>query len=236
MTSADVDLLDCAARLHVGKKVSDEEFDSVYGGRERAVSFRHWTPVTVACRAARLLTDMGATRVLDVGAGVGKFCIVGALTTSADYCGVERRGNLVDIARAAAAQFGAARTTFTHASILDFDSDRFDGFYIYNPFEEHLRYDPVPIDLAVVPSPDLYRICVASTTAKLIRARPGTAVVTFNGLGGPMPSHYRRVHTERFFNANLALWIKKASLEANPDDSRTTRRSGHDIGRNDPRA
>ena len=109
-TSADVDLLRCAARLHVGKKVSDEEFDSVYGGRERAVSFRHWTPVAVACRAARLLTDMGATRILDVGAGVGKFCIVGALTTSADYCGVERRGNLVDIARAAAAQFGAART------------------------------------------------------------------------------------------------------------------------------
>lgn len=214
-----VDFLRYAARLHVGKKVSDEEFDSVFGERQRAVSFRHWTPVGVACQAARLLTETGATRILDVGAGVGKFCIVGALTTGAAYCGVERRGNLVAIARAAAARFGAGRATFTHADISDFESDRFDGFYIYNPFEEHLEWDPVPIDHDVEPSPDLYRKCVASTTAKLIRARPGTPVVTFNGLGGPMPPDYRRVRSERFFNADLTLWIKKADTPSVADES-----------------
>jgi hypothetical protein len=106
----------------------------------------------------------------------------------------------------------------THADILDFDSDPFDGFYIYNPFEEHLRYDPLPIDDAVEPSPDRYRMCVASTTAKLIRARPGTAAVTFNGLGGPMPHHYREVRRERFFNADLTLWIKKANVQSVGED------------------
>ena len=214
-----VDFLRYAARLHVGKKVSDEQFDAVFGERQRAVSFRHWTPVAVACRAARLLTEMGATRILDVGAGVGKFCIVGALTTGAAFCGVERRGNLVEIARAAAVRFGAGRATFTHANILDFDSDRFDGFYIYNPFEEHLEWDPVPIDHDVETSPDLHRMCVASTTAKLIRARPGTTVVTFNGLGGPMPPHYRQVRSERFCDADLTLWIKKADTESVADES-----------------
>jgi SAM-dependent methyltransferase len=221
----DVEFLRCAARLHVGKRVSDEEFDSVYDGRARAVSFRHWTPVIVACRAARLLTELGATRILDVGAGVGKFCIVGALTTAAAYCGVERRGDLVDVARAAAARFGAQRATFTHANILDFDSDQFDGFYIYNPFEEHLEYDPLPIDEAVAPSPDLYRMCVVATTARLVRARPGTTVVTFNGLGGPMPSDYRQVRRERFFDADLTLWIKRANVQAVGEESSSDRSS-----------
>ena len=215
-----VDFLRYAARLHVGKKVSDEEFDSVFGERQRAVSFRHWTPVGVACRAARLLTETGATRILDVGAGVGKFCIVGALTTGAAYCGVERRGNLVAIARAAAARFGAGRATFTHADISDFDSDRFDGFYIYNPFEEHLEWDPVPIRLHVCrdiarPVPNVRRL----DDGPVIRARPGTPVVTFNGLGGPMPPDYRRVRSERFFNADLTLWIKKADTPSVADES-----------------
>jgi hypothetical protein len=62
-------------------------------------------------------------------------------------------------------------------------------------------------------------MCVASTTAKLIRARPGTPVVTFNGLGGPMPPDYRRVRSERFFNADLTLWIKKADTPSVADES-----------------
>jgi hypothetical protein len=102
---------------------------------------------------------------------------------------------------------------------LDFDSDRFDGFYIYNPFEEHLEWDPVPIDHDVETSPDLHQMCVAATTAKLIRARPGTTVVTFNGLGGPMPPHYRRVRSERFFDADLTLWIKQADTQPVADES-----------------
>lgn len=209
----EIDLVNCAARLRAGKKVSDKEFDAVYGERERAISFRHWTPVTVACQAARWLTGMGATRILDVGAGVGKFCLVGALTTAAHFSGVERRANLVEIARSAAARFGVERTTFAHANIVTFDSDPFDGFYIYNPFQEHLDFDPVPIDHDVELSRDLFATYVASTTAKLIRAPVGTAVVTFNGLGGPIPSQYRRVRTDRLFDAELALWIKQANAK-----------------------
>ena len=214
--AVDPDLLECAARLHVGKKVTDDEFDTVYAHKERSISFRHWTPVVVARRAARLLTGMGATRILDVGAGVGKFCIVGALATEAHFSGVERRGNLVEIARSAAARFGAERTRFTHGNIVDFDCESFDGFYVYNPFQELVEDDPLPIDLTAERSPTLYRTCVGSMTAKLIRAPAGTAVVTFNGFGGPMPPQYRRVCTERFFSAELVLWVRSAHAKALP--------------------
>lgn len=212
----ETDLRECAARLRVGKRVLDEEFDSAYADKERSISFRHWTPVVVASRAARLLTGMGATRILDVGAGVGKFCIVGALTTDAHFYGVERRGNLVEIARSAAARFGAERTRFSRGNIADFDCDPFDGFYLYNPFQELIDNDLLPIDGNVEQSPDLYRTYVAATTAKLIRAQVGTAVVTFNGFGGPMPPQYRRVRTEHFFSAELVLWVRKPHAKILP--------------------
>ena len=210
------DPLECAARLQVGKKVSDGEFDAVYAQKERSISFRHWTPVTVASRAARLLTGMGATRILDVGAGVGKFCIVGALTTEAHFSGVERRGNLVEIARSAAARFGAGRTRFAHGNIVDVDCDPFDGFYFYNPFQELVEEDPLPIDGTVERSLTLHRSYVESTREKLIRAPARTPVVTFNGFGGPMPRQYRRVRTEHFFNAELVLWVKSADAKVLP--------------------
>ena len=214
--SVDVDLSDCAARLLVGKKVRDGIFDAVYPEKERAISFRHWTPVMVAARAATLLTGMGATSILDVGAGVGKFCIVGALSTQARFFGVERRANLVEIARSAAARLGAARAEFAHGNIIDFDCEPYDGFYFYNPFEEHVEYDPVPIDDTIELSRTLYQTYVASTIAKLIRARVGTAVVTFNGFGGRMPPHYRRVRAEQHFSAELALWVRKAHAKSLP--------------------
>src|SRR5262245_2791350 len=88
---------------------SDGSFDSVYDEEIRALSEEHWTPVAVAARAARILTFAGATRILDVGSGVGKFCIVGALCTAARFVGVERRHRLVSIARRAAAEMGAVR-------------------------------------------------------------------------------------------------------------------------------
>src|SRR3954471_8285376 len=81
---------------------SDVEFDDVYDPEIRALSPQHWTPVQVAARAATLLTQAGATRILDVGSGAGKFCIAGALSTDAHFTGVERRGRLVETARRAA--------------------------------------------------------------------------------------------------------------------------------------
>src|SRR5258708_32599839 len=83
----------------------------------RALSGQHWTPVAVAARAADLLTRAGATRILDVGAGVGKFCIVGALSTAAEFVGVERREGLVQVARRAAAQVGSKRPPFIHSNM-----------------------------------------------------------------------------------------------------------------------
>jgi predicted RNA methylase len=197
-----------AELVRAGEVVSDEEFDAVYTPDIRSLSFLHWSPVAVAMRAAQMLTEMGATRILDVGAGAGKFCIIGSLSSPIHFTGAEQRRNLVEVARTAALRLGADRTRFVHANIVDFDWDPFNGFYLYNPFQEQVEHDLHPIDQTLTRSSELHRTYVASTIAKLIRAPIGTAVVTYSGFGGVMPPQYRRVHRQEFRGAGIVLWVR----------------------------
>ena len=187
---------------------SDVEFDNAYDLQIRELSEQHWTPVRVAARVAHLLTRSGATRILDVGSGAGKFCIVGALSTDAEFVGVERRGYLVDIAEQTARRFGADRATFVHASADNFSFQGFNGVYLYNPFYEQISGFLTQIDGATERSPLMYRHFVQSTMSKLAAMAPPVAVVTFNGFGGPMPPEYDFRGDEPAGNAELELWVK----------------------------
>jgi hypothetical protein len=71
--------------------IRDRDFDSLFPDMYQEISDTHWTPVEIARRAAQLLVADSSTRVLDVGSGIGKFCLIGALTTSAHFVGVEQR-------------------------------------------------------------------------------------------------------------------------------------------------
>lgn len=188
---------------------SDHEFDSAFEDRIRELSQQHWTPVRVAARAATLLTQAGATRILDVGSGVGKFCIVGALTTNAEFVGVERRGRLVTIARSTATRFGASRATFIHDDVDSFSFEGFDGVYLYNPFYEQIAQHLAPIDYTIERSPLAYRHFVRTTTTKLATLSPPVALVTFNGFGGNVPPEYDFLGDEPAGNDQLELWVKR---------------------------
>jgi 2-polyprenyl-3-methyl-5-hydroxy-6-metoxy-1,4-benzoquinol methylase len=57
--------------------VSDESFNEIYPESIRKFCGRHWTPVAVAKMAAAYLADQPGARILDIGSGAGKFCMVG---------------------------------------------------------------------------------------------------------------------------------------------------------------
>lgn len=187
---------------------SDLAFDSIYDNATRDLSLQHWTPVRVAARAAWLLTQHGATRILDVGSGVGKFCLVGAQITEASFVGVERRGHLVDIARGAAARLEISRVTFVHANIDTFSFEGFDGIYLYNPFYEQIGeyLDPIGPDLER--SAVVFRHYVHSTVEKLRGLASPVVVVTYHGFGGIMPPEFTLVADEPAGNDRLEVWSK----------------------------
>jgi SAM-dependent methyltransferase len=198
-----------AAQLRAGRACSDPEFDQVYGHWHRSISVHYWTPVAIASRAARLLTAGGGRRVLDVGSGVGKFCIVGALTTDAVFVGVEQRPRLVAVAQGAAKRLGAGRAVFVAGDFVDLDFSKFDAFYLFNPFEEFVCVDRVPIDVSVDLSPDRFRYCVSVFMKKLRQVRRGARVLTYFGYGGPRPPGFRLVCREAAGEDALILWQKE---------------------------
>jgi SAM-dependent methyltransferase len=197
-----------AAPFLAGRQLTDRAFDQVYPRSLREISREHWTPVRVAQRAAQLLAEADATSVLDVGSGPGKFCIVGALTTSLTFTGVERRRFLVDAARAAAVRCGVSRVRFFQDNVVDFDFAGYDGFYLYNPFFEQVGRRLQPIDAEVGHSPDLFQLYVTAVERKLAGAPSGTVVAIFHGFGGDLPD-YDEVHAEDIGDGDLAIWKKR---------------------------
>jgi SAM-dependent methyltransferase len=207
--------------LRAGRFVGDHVFDEVFPESARLVSSVYWTPVRVALRAARLLADRPGSTILDVGAGVGKFCIVAAAARDARVVGVEHRPHLVDIARNAAAQIGV-EVDLHHGTLESHDPTRFDGIYLFNPFAENLSPPQDRLDETVVLSEERFWRDIEITEQFLRDARVGTRVVTYCGWGGGMPAEYHRVLRESRAGT-FELWIK-SSVARWPSCARTASR------------
>ncbi len=186
----DVRWLQAVWRLRQGQAVGDEDWDLAYPPNYAELSSVNWSPVSVARRAAILLSTGPATRILDVGAGVGKFCMVAALTAPGIFVGVERIGEMVAVARATAQRALASTVRFLHGRIEDVDWTTFDGFYLFNPFVEWWCSDARSIDPTATAAAECRKL-VSLTEQRLALARRGTRVVTYHGFGGEMPSCFR---------------------------------------------
>lgn len=192
--------------LRSGELVDDRAFDSVYPPHIRRASRVHWTPVEVAIRAASLLADRPARRVLDIGSGVGKFCIVAAASRAASFTGVEQRPHLVDIAEAAAVRMGV-EVDFKVGTLDDCDPCAVDGVYLFNPFAENLSPAEDHLDEQVELSESRFWRDLERTERFLARTAVGTRVVTYCGWGGVMPPAYRLALRESCAGT-LDLWVK----------------------------
>ncbi len=189
-------------------RITDESFDARIPPRWRDRSITYFTPVGVARRAARLLVDRPGRCVLDVGAGIGKFCIVGAAAMpDGVFVGIERGGALVRAADRIAAELGVRNVAFVHGDATEIDWSAFDSFYFYNPFAEHLC-DLAPLDDALVLDPEYFLFYVRFVRSRLAVAKAGTRVVTYHGFGGDPPPGYTCRACEFIGTDRLELWVK----------------------------
>ena len=195
--------------LRMKKPVSDARFDSIYPKLIQRLSSTHWTPVRVARRAAELLVRGEKTRILDVGSGAGKFCLVASLTTDAVVVGVEQRSYLVRLCQRLAKHYGIEQARFIQGNMMDMDWSSFDGFYLYNPFIENVYDAAIRIDNGLEQTRLLYERYVRIVQMNLHRARAGTRVVTYHGFGGQMPPGYVCKLREPMASDRLEFWEKE---------------------------
>jgi predicted RNA methylase len=187
-----------------------DAFDELLPAEWRARAAVHFTPAAVAERAARWLVDRPGAWILDVGAGVGKFCVVaGAAHPEATFVGVEQRPHLARVALAITLELQLPNVRFIHGDLVDVDWDTFDGFYLYNPFAEHLRDNRPILDRTIELDPAFYLFYVGFVRDRLARARVGTRVVTYHGFGGALPPDYERLRVEDTGTGPLELWVKQ---------------------------
>lgn len=189
--------------LAANAPVTDAELDVVFPDDLRARSAVHWTPIEVALRVAEMLAP--ARKILDVGAGVGKLCVIGAAVSTAEWWGIEQDEHQVVAARSAAWQLGVdGGARFVHGDGTRLSWDDYDGIYFYNPFTT----------LMLSPSASAFvRYATIQRTLKrveqrLAALRPGTRVVTYHGFGGKLPVGYARVAREPFGGDAIELWMR----------------------------
>ena len=202
------------------RALTDREFDSVFPGELQLVSHRFWTPLPVAIRAAEVLQSLGARRVLDVGSGPGKFCIVaGALAPCMEFVGVEHRSRFVATAREVAARLAVRNAEFAVGDATIAALDEFDAFYLFNPFAENIFEDGDYLDQDVELSFNRYMGDLRRMRIALVQARIGTLVITYHGFGARLPAGYARLQADPIGTDRLCVWQKKR------DAGRADRRS-----------
>lgn len=158
----------------------------------------HWTPLEVCVRVAKLLNPSATDRVLDVGSGVGKLCIVGALLTEGEWTGVERREELVETARSIAEGVSATRAHFLHADAFSIDWRAYNVLYFFNPFGELDSFE----------RNSEHEASTQRTQKKLEQMPKGTRVAIYFDMGTGLPPGYALTHSEELLDKQLTLWVK----------------------------
>lgn len=185
---------------------SDTAFDSLYTLRAQQLSSMHWTPLHIAIKAANFLTGGIGKNILDIGSGVGKFCIIAAhYFPEHTFYGVEQRKALIDEAIIAQNATETKNTNFIYANFTELDADNYDHFYFYNSFSENI-FHYKPIDNLIDTSADLYNSYIASFHQVLEEKPTGTRLATFHCENNQIPAGYKRV--EHIIGQPLKLWIK----------------------------
>jgi SAM-dependent methyltransferase len=209
VTASEIDAREVGEALRAGQGAHDDDFDQFIPHDARRVSAEYWTPVLVATRAAQWLDYFGARSVVDIGSGVGKFCVAAALGGRCQFTGIEHRVRFVAAARALARTFEVEdRIDFVQSAMIDVGWPKADAYYLYNPFGENLASYEYQLDRDVDLGLDRYKREIASAERFIEHAPRGTLLLTYNGFGGRVPDSYEEIAVDRDLPYELRMWRK----------------------------
>ena len=186
--------------------LNDAAFDWMYPAHFQLLSLKHWTPLAVARKAAAFLAEPGA-RVLDIGSGVGKFCLAaGHYFPETFFHGVEQRHELCYLAGEIKKYTDLPNVNFIYGNVTQINFKEFDHFYFYNSFYENI--DQInQIDNTIELSEGLYNYYTQYLYMALSAKPSGTRLVTFHSLEQEIPPDYRLADVS--YDTLLKMWIKE---------------------------
>jgi SAM-dependent methyltransferase len=193
-------------KLKIKKIISDEEFDRIYPMEIQSLSERHWTPVSIAKIVSDFLCFDKGLKVLDIGSGVGKFCLVGAsLKPRCEFYGAEFRNGFVKLSNNIKDIYRIKNVHFLNNDILEMDFNNYDSIYFYNSFQERID-DTANMDKYAELSYELYKEYTKHLFFQFQTMPVGTRIATYHTADFYIPSSYRLV--EKSFDEKLKFYIK----------------------------
>ena len=185
---------------------SDTQFNQLYPAAIQLLAQRHWTSLVVARKAANFLAAENNARILDIGSGVGKFCLAAAhYKPKAFYYGIEQRKQLFNHAEAAKEMLQYENVFFMNGNFTQIDFRKYDHFYFYNSFYENITGTD-KIDNSIDYSLELFNYYNRYLYKQLEQKPPGTRLAAFHSLEDEMPPEYHIVGVE--MDGLLKFWIK----------------------------
>jgi SAM-dependent methyltransferase len=192
-------------RLKRNEIIGDEEFNNIYPEQIQELDIKHWTPVSVAKTAAGYLTGSPGTKVLDIGSGAGKFCMIGSAITNGHFTGVEYRENLYGLSKEMAKAHNLQGVEFIHANITSINFKDYDAFYFFNSFIENMSETEV-IDTNVPTYASLYGKYNQYLREQFAGMPIGTRLATYWSNSEEVPRGY--VIQSTAFEGELKMWEK----------------------------
>ena len=186
--------------------ISDLQFHRLYPDSLLTQANMHWTPLSVAKKAAEFLSVTDGAKILDIGSGAGKFCLAAAFyQPNCFFYGIEQRPELVNAANAAEDQLLLNNVSFILANLTETNLSAYNHFYFFNAFYENLE-DSFKIDDSIQYSGDLYRKYCSYLYKQLEKKPSGTRLATFHSMEDEVPDTYHEVGSSQ--DNLLKFWIK----------------------------
>lgn len=158
--------------------VKDDEFNVIYPEHIRKLAKRHWTPIAVAKIASQFLVDKPGTKVLDIGSGAGKFCMLGSAFTKGHFTGIEQREYFYQLSNRLKQSYRLSNVEFIHSNITKINFKDYNAFYFFNSFFENIDRSAM-IDDTVESDIKLYNLYSKYVREQLGEMPIGTRLVTY---------------------------------------------------------
>ena len=187
-------------------EIVDTDFDLVFEERIQGASPIHFTPLKVAKLAARYLANEKGVKVLDIGSGAGKFCMIGSVCTEGYFVGVEQRERLHLEALRISQKYNLTNVSFINTNITNISFKDYDAFYIFNAFYENISLFGGSIDDDIELKRELYESYSLYVKEQLSEMPIGTKLVTYFSFGKEIPDNYEIQF--KAFDEKLKMWEK----------------------------
>lgn len=149
-----MDLKAMVSAIHASGEVYDEDFiDSILGiptfsdgleirgeplGRGEQLTYEG-TSYEVIREVLDVLKPTSEDVIYDLGSGYGRFCLYGALTTDAQFRGIEMVRHRVRAADEIKDNYRVDNASFERGNVLDYDLSDATAIFMFNPFSYNTK-------------------------------------------------------------------------------------------------